>query len=766
MLEKAWTLSSAYEFDSLTELRLELLIERYLPLERIVELHMLLLDDPEETARAKSTLAEIQQRLDRIEASLQKQLALLEHQSKSTLAQSTDELSDQLAFVRRNLSLTRYYIGWSGYSRAVLDDRPVTRTVFEAFGWLFGAKGQLPTMDDLNHASLEYEHVARAAIGTALCKALDGDVITARSWLKRIESDHAVEAVIQEQAVVRRLQVEAIGEDWSELLDVVSRLHADRDGPLQTPEARFVAIKVLQARDRSRATDPLTDQLVRVVLEDLVKRGEIGHILDLQRRFGSLPLLADRFISQYASAIIALEEAETRSDRYITAASLFANAIKSKDAPEYPSELLDCRLKLAYCEIRSDRSAEALKVIGSVLDQSPEEPILEQARWLRLIAMDLGIQAGSTTLDEDRKQAIIEYILAYPGTKNTAKLMLSHGVVNGVDPLDAVNALLALPDDDPSAAPAHRMLVQLFHRQYLESQRTDLAAAINTIEQAEWVWSHTPDEPADLADATSRLSVIRMTLDVAMDNIEKHKGLITRAIIRGLLLVDRDPKLLVFKDEILLRRIQFLLSTGETERAEDELDQMSDRGGIFAQSATRLLFASALEEWQGASPTPKTARRVVELGTQLLEYMLPRAPEPIDANLSAILSAIAHAARSEASPDREGSGDALAYRLARITLDRGVPDESLLRMTAELAQARGDLTIALDAWLRLLAQYTSNEPQWYEARYESFRLLIEIDPDRARQAINQHRVLYPNPGPEPWGSRIQELISTVPGGDG
>jgi len=333
-------------------------------------------------------------------------------------------------------------------------------------------------------------------------------------------------------------------------------------------------------------------------------------------------------------------------------------------------------------------------------------------------------------------------------------------MINGVDFLTAINALIALPDDDPSAASAHRMLVQLFYKQYRESQRTDLSAAMSAIEHAEWVWSHSPDEPADLADATSRLAVTRMILDITMDDIDKNRGLITRAIIRGLLLVSSDPKLLDYKDEILFRRIQFLLDTGDMDRAESELAQMSDRSGIYAQSATRYIFASAIAIWKDEAQTPSNARRVVRLGTQLVEFMLPPAQQPIDANLSAILSTIAQAARSIAETDQDPSNDALAYRLARMVLDRGVPNESLLRMAAEFAHTRGDHAVALDAWLRLLAQYTPNEPQWYEARYESFRLLLLTDPQRARQALNQYRVLYPTPGPEPWGPKIQELLAS------
>ena len=768
LISKAWSLSTAYELDELMELRLELLIERYLPIERTVELHQLLLDEPEEAARATKDLSDIDQRLSQIESSLQLQLAQLDRQSRSARTTISDGLPDQIAEVRRKLSLTRYYIGWAGYSRAVLLDRPPAREAIEAFGWLFGAKGQVPTMDDLEHASLEYEHVARAAIGTAMCKALNGDMITARAWLKRIESDHAIDAVIKQQALARRLQVEAIAGQWSEVHEILNLLHIERGEPLQIAESRFVAIRVLEDRQIARGMNAQRERVVRLALEDLIKRGEIGHILDLQQRYGSLPLLADRFISQYASALLALSEAETdvRGGHFLTAASMFAGALKSKDAGQFPSEQLDCTLKLSYCEIRADRPADAIKILDQLILQDPQEPALAEARWLRLVALDLVIQSGNPSLDEQLAKGVLEYILAYPMAPNTAKLMLRHGLESGIDPSAAINALMALPDDDPSAPAAHRMLVQLFHKQYRDSNRSDLAAAMDAIEQAEWVWRHAPDQPTDLADARSRLAIIRMVLDVSLDDINTHRGLITRAILRGLLIVDSDPSLAVFKDEIILRRIQFLLDSENLVRAENELSQMKDQSGIYAQSATSIVFSAALSVSRSDPSDVQSAERVVRIGVLLLEFLLPAAPAPVDANLSAIVSSIALAAHTVATSSPDPDAESLAYRLSKLVLKRGVPDATLLRMSARLAQQRGDNETSLEAWLRLLGQYTHHEAQWHEARYESFRLLLSIDPDRAKEAIDQFRVLYPNPGPDPWGSKIQSLINSYDGGDG
>ena len=55
----------------------------------------------------------------------------------------------------------------------------------------------------------------------------------------------------------------------------------------------------------------------------------------------------------------------------------------------------------------------------------------------------------------------------------------------------------------------------------------------------------------------------------------------------------------------------------------------------------------------------------------------------------------------------------------------------------------------------------AENPDWYEARYESIRLLFEVDPESARVAMRQHITLYPTLGPSPWDSRFRELARSL-----
>ncbi|QKK09081.1 MAG: hypothetical protein HND58_13540 [Planctomycetota bacterium] len=52
---------------------------------------------------------------------------------------------------------------------------------------------------------------------------------------------------------------------------------------------------------------------------------------------------------------------------------------------------------------------------------------------------------------------------------------------------------------------------------------------------------------------------------------------------------------------------------------------------------------------------------------------------------------------------------------------------------------------------------------WFEARVESIRLLAETSPADARAALDQHRMLYPDLGPEPWHSRFRQLDQQLAG---
>ena len=91
-------------------------------------------------------------------------------------------------------------------------------------------------------------------------------------------------------------------------------------------------------------------------------------------------------------------------------------------------------------------------------------------------------------------------------------------------------------------------------------------------------------------------------------------------------------------------------------------------------------------------------------------------------------------------------------------------NQQFLRGRALLAAAFEDMQEAVRCWRVLLSGTIAGSDAWFEARTHQVELLAAIDPEHARQVLQQHHVLYPEWGPSPWAKRIravhESLLST------
>ncbi|MEN0020379.1 MAG: hypothetical protein AAF747_05805, partial [Planctomycetota bacterium] len=113
----------------------------------------------------------------------------------------------------------------------------------------------------------------------------------------------------------------------------------------------------------------------------------------------------------------------------------------------------------------------------------------------------------------------------------------------------------------------------------------------------------------------------------------------------------------------------------------------------------------------------------------------------------------------------QAEGDAVVrdLSLARGTelFERELADAPTIRRVAQLAAAADETEAALAAWRPLLAATEPATLPWFEARYESIRLLAQADPGRASEVLSQFMTLYPNLGPPPWRERFSEFAETL-----
>jgi tetratricopeptide (TPR) repeat protein len=151
------------------------------------------------------------------------------------------------------------------------------------------------------------------------------------------------------------------------------------------------------------------------------------------------------------------------------------------------------------------------------------------------------------------------------------------------------------------------------------------------------------------------------------------------------------------------------------------------------------------------------ARRVLERGARVItQFGVDEATLAAPA-VQSLYDTVARAAETvwEQEQDEQALEQALILDRRIASAERAAP--AALRRLGRLAEAAGAPAEALDAWRRLLAGLPEGASDWYEARYQSVRLLWELEPEKARSVMAQHRLLHPDFGPEPWGAKLREL---------
>ncbi len=748
VVRRAWALADAVGEQRAVELRLTLLLDEYLPIERAAELHELgLLSEPDRAQHAE--------RLTELHARFRAMARAAVVNASAALRGSADG-PDATGPAYRQRSLANYYAAWSGLSLAVLENRPPSPDVLTSFGWLLGAEGDLPRLDAVAPSTLELEHVARAAIGVGRARSLTQDWLLAEQWLRMVvEADRAPEAV-RTQGFGRLIRLHADRQDWPGVLELTETLRAARQasGPVLTaPDARYVAMRAL-APDTREAPDARS--VASAALADLIARGEIGHVLDLRDRFGASGLLGEGFVAHYAAGLDLLDAAQRHDNplQYAQAAARLLAAADAEDAGRFPLPRDDARLKAAFAEIRAGQPRKAAAIAQSVLDAAPSDEAAEEALWLVIVALD---ETLDERLHDELGDRVREYLARHPGTARASQLLVRHAGTDLLEPSAAADGLRAVAEDDPVVLRARRTLARLVYRVWIDSRRLDAAARSELLELVNGVWSLEPRAP-EPGLARERLDTARIALDAALGAPPVDLDTAARALERARAAVRADSSLARFGQELDLRAVEIHAARGELDAAAAVADALRLAASHHAPAADRVVLRAVLDRLD-ADPDDRAAGRIgVRIGTRLSAELIPPAPAPVSPESSLVLDRVWRLIAAESAAADDPAAASVALRIARVVLDRGRPTAQGLREMADLARRTGDAESELDAWSALLGASRDDEPVWWESRYHTLRLLLDRDPEAARRAYEQHRVLHPMPGPLPWTTRIDDLF--------
>jgi hypothetical protein len=774
------------------ELRINLAKAEYLRIEEIVEKDRLRLATAEDKAEADRALRHLGPMFEEIAAKTGRRVEQLE--KKETLAKddAVEGVRVELADARRLRSLARYYSGWTSYYSAVLNKTPGPASrALEDFGALLNAvPGKPASIERMPKHLLRFEHVARAAIGCALACSLLGRDTEAARWLDEVEQAEGVPPAVLDQVFARRLIVSATAQRWADAELEVRRRRKAEDGSerlLSVVDARLAAVLALDAaRDPSLrpGMKAAAEKVSQVAMSDLIKRGEIGQILDLVQAFGTAPIGGDGFIVAYVRGLQAFESARAAHkasgenpeqptgdpalvNRYREAAGLLAAAPAAADAARFGSELPRAMIREGLAWYYAGDVTKAAPRFEAAAQRAGSGDARRDALWYAVVSLDKAIETGQLSAAGTRDRLATLYIQEFPGTDNAAKLLLRQTRADALSPAQTIDVLLKVPADSPLHEAARRQAARLLYQEFRRVPTDEKSfAALRFAEVVEPLMRSEHARALGVRDAAGAQAADALILHARqladallaapapdLQRVEAALSMLESAADAQR--IDLRP----FEPELAFRRLQVALARSDEAGVQRLLDRLRESDPKFSTAADRLLYRRAFTRWRENSLDPALAREVVRHGARLIDQARGAAN---DATVVSLREAVAAAAAVGYRADRDVSLRDLAIRLDREQLEGGTRAASSLRRLGELLEDAGDPDAALAAWQELLAGLDPASAGWYEARYQSLRLLLRADPRAAADAMRQHVILHPEYGPEPWGSQLRALEKQMP----
>jgi tetratricopeptide (TPR) repeat protein len=791
-------------------LRLTLATAQYLPMEDLVERHLLLLATPEESAEARRVLSEVTPIFQRLGRELTGRLKTLEER-RDRPGMEGDELEKvraQIEEVREQRSRSEFRAGWASlYMSALTGDRQHAAKAMEHFGVLLNAlPGRAATIDRAPIDLIRFDHIAKTVTGCALASSRLGNHVEAMRWMAELDQAADLPPETAGQLLRRRLVVLAADDRWSDMDVAVSKARRDESGKaraLAVADARQLAIASLDALRRQDLRDGLrakAERLAEVAMTDLVTRGEVGHVMSLVRHYGTAIIGSEGFINTYVRAMRAFDDARalhasrrpaaTNSptddaetvNAYRLAAELFQACLGSADAAVHPATRVQAAICLGLSQHYAGRLEEAATSLEEAFALPGPESDRRHALQYAIVSLGLaakgGAAANATAIEASRARLETLFIQTFPNTREANAMVLRRAGGGRALSATEIDALLLVPREDPVYRAARSVAADGLYRAWRSSaggasrdfagvKFIDVAMDLLRQEVNEATASDVSDEAAARRTADVAMNRARRVAEVALGAAAADVSTAQEAMtIIDSLARFHGVDLAKLADELGYRRFQIAVARRDPQAEARELDALRALGGPFVPAAERFIFRRALDRWRADRDDLEAAASVVAGGTRVLLHA-----DFTPAALAGVRDGVADAAAALWHSRGEVAMRELAMRLDQEQVEKGFKTLGSLRRLATMAEQAGEIDLALRSWLDLLAAAEEDADAWYEARHESIRLLAKGDQAKALAALRQFKALRPGYGPPPWDAKFDALerrlglaTSTPPGG--
>jgi len=809
------------------ELKINLLRERYLVAEDAAERARLRAGGDSGAAALAEAMEGINAIRPRLEVVLA-DLARREQQVQAALdnnpAADAAALELELADVRRWRSTASYYLGWSSYYAALLTgNKQAASDGVRAFALILQITPGQGMPQGMSTEPFQYEHVARAAAGTALCMGVLGKDVEALAWLDALRQERGTHESIAGQWLAWRVIVLAGAGRWSDIdRNVREARKPGGTGVLKLPEvpgqpgiialptgtARVIASLALE--EKSEDLRPTTLAIGQLAVGDLVVRREIGAVLEIARRFGAVVLGDTGFVAIYVRGHQMLDEAQQRHaaqagaaadepstdpavvNAFSDAARVLLTTGQQPDVGFFTREFAQATLLAGRATFMAGRLRDAAELFARASERFralADREDAQEALWLAIGTLSRASRAelsatDKAAIDERLGQLSELFIREYPQGDRAATLAL--GQLMREDRVDegAVRVLQSVPRGSALYEQTRRQLAKVLYRLYRAAPAAERAYAsarflriadeLLAIDQTRALG---PDKTQAGQAAERMLLTARQMLDAllsgATPDATRAEGVLD-AVDKAINASGQDASAVA--DELTLRRIQLLLAKGDVVQAERLADELAARARdaqsgpaerrvaveryhvavrtALLQDAERRLNAVVAEGKESIEP----ARRVVKHGLALLEVIAPERGKYAEARVATVAGGVAGASAVLWRQAQEQSARDTAMTLDRAVLAFRPGLGSSLQRLAVLSESAGDMKTAGECWRTLASGLPEGAQEWFQAKFNSLRVLATADPVAATTAIRQHLVLHPT-GPSPWHEQIIKLAA-------
>jgi len=766
--------------ENLEELRLALLQGSYRSAETIAEQYRLRLTDDEEVPRAKEILTEVIPQLVQLRRQLADQIELIDHRINRQQGRKASLLADEADRVRRLLDQCTFLNAWALYYQSYLHDRPDNaRVAAPLFAELLGIESAHPQPNEVSLDLRGRESFARAILGLALCKSLTSSSSTAFAWLSLLDHDQAY-APLRKSLPAWQMTIYFTHDDFA----AAQRVFEDSlsgEEPVPVSWLRLAAVAALESRKRARAVDDFLHQ----VLTQLAVRGELPHILDLAQRYGLDALGGSGFIFQYINGVLKYQYARNAHvddeptidpslvQKYQIAIDEFELALTQSDTDSYSEMTAACRQLMAWCRYFQCQFIPAKTLFVDAAEDLPTSEAPE-ALWMAVVSLQRAIQDQpdtSSTLTEDLVQLIDYFLQTYPQSEYTPRLLYQQATRDNIASIEKVQLLLSIgPDSEMyqrARERAARMLYQLF-RQVAPEQRISIGSEYLAVAASLLSNDQRRFDPNNTAEVNNFIARCRRILEVSLDKSVKRSVAAKNALLAWDEIESRfDAKLSVHNDEINYRRVQHFLLIGKSTQAAHVSNQFYERAvsSLWSVRAHRAMLREAHLTWRDETvPTEDrnaAADRMITYGQRILDEYVDNEDPKLSKTLQSAQAAVAEAYMDRwmrLGEETDGRQSLSFFEQLLVSHPRNA---HFLRSTAILSDAFADPGRALECWRLLVAGLSEGSDDWYEAKFNVMDILCGTDPTRARDVMDQHKLLHPEYGPDPWGARLRVLDERI-----